>query len=437
MLKVLKFGGSSMADAKQYRKIRDIVRSDPTRRVVVVSAAGKRSSDDNKITDLLYLCHAHLQYGVSCENIYQMIKDRYFSIREELGLKTDLEGEFAALWSKMQHGISREELVSRGEYFSAMLMADYLGFEFIDASRWLFFHHDGAVNQEKSYAALRQQLGEKCAVIPGFYGLMPDGKIRTLTRGGSDITGALAAAALDADVYENWTDVSGILMADPRIVENPKAIERATYSELRQLSYSGAQVLHEMTVFPVREKNIPLNIRNTNEPEHPGTMVSEDFRDAHHPDRFITGIAGKKDYSIVTISKKGMAGAVGTLRAMVEVFEKNTVPICYTPTGIDVISMVVPTEKLTPHQYTLTDDLRKAIHPDSIKVVEDISIIAVVGRKMAYRAGTSGKIFAALGEKGINIRMISQGPDELNILVGVDSKDYAETVRVLYNAFVK
>ena len=437
MLKVLKFGGTSMADAKQYRKIRDIVRSDPTRRVVVVSAAGKRFSDDNKITDLLYLCHAHLQYGVSCESIFDMVKERYYGIREELHLKTDLESEFASLWDRMNHGISREELVSRGEYFSALLMADYLGFEFIDATRWLFFHYDGTVNQERSYAALRQQLGEKCAVIPGFYGLMPDGKIRTLTRGGSDITGALAAAALDADVYENWTDVSGILMADPRIVENPKPIEQATYSELRQLSYSGAQVLHEMTVFPVREKNIPLNIRNTNEPNHPGTMVSEDFRDSRNPNRFVTGIAGKRDYSIVTISKKGMAGAVGTLRAMVEVFEKNTVPICYTPTGIDVISMVVPTEKLTPHQYSVTDDLRKAIRPDSIKIVEGISIIAVVGRKMAYRAGTSGKIFAALGEKGINIRMISQGPDELNILVGVDNKDYAETVRVLYNAFVK
>lgn len=426
-----------MADAHQYQKIRDIVLSDPSRRVVVVSAAGKRFSGDNKITDLLYLCHAHLQYGVSYDSIFSMVEERYLSIRNELGLKTDLETEFAALKAKMNSGISREELVSRGEYFSAILMADYLGFDFVDASRWLFFHYDGTVDQEKSYAALRGLMSDKGIVIPGFYGLMPDGKVRTLTRGGSDITGALAAAALDADVYENWTDVSGILMADPRVVENPRTIEQATYSELRQLSYSGAQVLHEMTVFPVREKNIPLNIRNTNDPAHPGTMVSEEFRDSTGSPRFITGIAGKKDFSIVTISKKGMAGAVGTLRAMVEVFEKNTVPICYTPTGIDVISMVVPTEKLAPHQYSVTEDLRKAIHPDSIKVVEGISIIAVVGRKMAYRAGTSGKIFAALGEKGINIRMISQGPDELNILVGVDNEDYAETVRVLYNAFVK
>lgn len=438
MLKVLKFGGTSMADAAQYHKVRDIVLSDPTRRVVVVSAAGKRFSEDNKITDLLYLCYAHLQYGVSCDTIYAMIRDRYCAIRDELGLKTDLEGEFDALREKMEHGISREELVSRGEFFSALLMAEYLGFEFIDATRWLYFHYDGTVDQEKSYAALRELVGEGCAVIPGFYGLMPDGKIRTLTRGGSDITGALAAAALDADVYENWTDVSGILMADPRIVDNPKPIERATYSELRQLSYSGAQVLHEMTVFPVREKNIPLNIRNTNDPSHPGTLVSEEFVEPRSSQqRFITGIAGKRDFSVVTISKKGMAGAVGTLRSIVEVFENNTVPICYTPTGIDVLSLVVPTEKLTPHLYSITDELRSEVHPDSIKVSDNIAIIAVVGRKMAFRAGTSGKIFAALGAQGINIRMISQGPDELNILVGVDNKDYAETIRVLYNAFVK
>ena len=437
MLKALKFGGTSMADAAQYRKIRDIVRSDPSRRIVVVSAAGKRFSDDNKITDLLYLCFAHMKYGVEYDSIFQTIRSRYLEIRDELGLSTDLESDFDRLKEKMETGISSEELVSRGEYFSARLMADFLGFDFIDASRWLYFHYDGTVDQERSYPALRELVTDRGAVIPGFYGVMPDGKIRTLSRGGSDITGALAAAALDADVYENWTDVSGILMADPRIVENPKTIDRATYSELRQLSYSGAQVLHEMTVFPVREKGIPLNIRNTNDPEHPGTMISEEFSELREPGRFITGIAGKKDYSIVTISKKGMAGAVGTLRAIVECFEQNTIPIVYTPTGIDVISLVVPTEKLTPHLYSLTDDLRTRIHPDRIKVTDNIAIVAAVGRKMAFRAGTSGKIFAALGEKGINIRMISQGPDELNILVGVDEKDYAATIRVLYDAFVK
>ena len=436
-MKVLKFGGTSMADAAQYRKIADIVHADPARRVVVVSAAGKRTHDDNKITDLLYLCHAHLQYGVSYEDIFNKIRERYCTIRDELGLKTDLESEFDALHQKMESGISCEELVSRGEYFSARLMADFLGYTFIDATRWLYFRYDGTVDQEKSYAALRDILGDGCAVIPGFYGVMPDGKIRTLTRGGSDITGALAAAALNAEVYENWTDVSGILMADPRIVDNPKTIERATYSELRQLSYSGAQVLHEMTVFPVREKNIPLNIRNTNDPSNPGTLISDEFNEPRNEPRFITGIAGKKDFSIVTISKKGMSGAVGTLRQIMQVFEENNVPVCYTPTGIDCISLVVPGEKLRPRQYSLTDALRRTVRPDHLVIIENIAIVAAVGRKMARRAGTSGKIFAALGEQGINIRMISQGPDELNILVGVDDEDYAQTIRILYDAFVK
>ena len=436
-MKVLKFGGTSMADAAQYRKIADIVHADPARRVVVVSAAGKRTHDDNKITDLLYLCHAHLQYGVSYEDIFNKIRERYCTIRDELGLKTDLESEFDALHQKMESGISCEELVSRGEYFSARLMADFLGYAFIDATRWLYFRYDGTVDQEKSYAALRDILGDGCAVIPGFYGVMPDGKIRTLTRGGSDITGALAAAALNAEVYENWTDVSGILMADPRIVDHPKTIERATYSELRQLSYSGAQVLHEMTVFPVREKNIPLNIRNTNDPSNPGTLISDEFNEPRNAPRFITGIAGKKDFSIVTISKKGMSGAVGTLRQIMQVFEENNVPVCYTPTGIDCISLVVPGEKLRPRQYSLTDALRRTVRPDHLGLIENIAIVAAVGRKMARRAGTSGKIFAALGEQGINIRMISQGPDELNILVGVDDEDYAQTIRILYDAFVK
>ena len=436
-MKVLKFGGTSMADAAQYRKIADIVHADSARRVVVVSAAGKRTHDDNKITDLLYLCHAHLQYGVSYEDIFNKIRERYCTIRDELGLKTDLESEFDALHQKMESGISCEELVSRGEYFSARLMADFLGYTFIDATRWLYFRYDGTVDQEKSYAALRDILGDGCAVIPGFYGVMPDGKIRTLTRGGSDITGALAAAALNAEVYENWTDVSGILMADPRIVDHPKTIERATYSELRQLSYSGAQVLHEMTVFPVREKNIPLNIRNTNDPSNPGTLISDEFNEPRNAPRFITGIAGKKDFSIVTISKKGMSGAVGTLRQIMQVFEENNVPVCYTPTGIDCISLVVPGEKLRPRQYSLTDALRRTVRPDHLVIIENIAIVAAVGRKMARRAGTSGKIFAALGEQGINIRMISQGPDELNILVGVDDEDYAQTIRILYDAFVK
>lgn len=438
MLKVVKFGGSSMADAKQFAKVRSIVQADPARRVVVVSAAGKRSPDDHKLTDLLYLCYAHLQYGVSCDSVFQMIDDRYVSIRDECGLSTDIESELAALRAQMERGISQDELVSRGEYFSALLMADYLGFDFLDAKLWLKFKFDGSIDQEASYEELRRLAEGRSVVIPGFYGVMPDGRIRTLTRGGSDITGALAAAALDADVYENWTDVSGILMADPRIVENPLPIERITYNELRELSFVGAQVLHEGTVFPVREKNIPLNIRNTNDPDHPGTLIMEEFDDSEDAEhRFITGIAGKKNFSIVTIAKNGMSSTVGTFRQIFEIFESHGVSIEYAPSGIDCLSLVVSSDKVAPCLYSILGEIQKALKPDSIHVTENISIVAAVGRKMVFQPGVSGKIFATLGENGINIRMISQGPDELNIIVGVDTKDFASTIQVLYNSFVK
>ena len=438
MLKVVKFGSSSMADAKQFSKVRSIVQADPARRVVVVSAAGKRSPDDHKLTDLLYLCYAHLQYGVSCDSVFQMIADRYVSIRDECGLSTDIESELAALRAQMERGISQDELVSRGEYFSALLMADYLGFDFLDAKLWLKFKFDGSIDQEASYEELRRLAEGRSVVIPGFYGVMPDGRIRTLTRGGSDITGALAAAALDADVYENWTDVSGILMADPRIVENPLPIERITYNELRELSFVGAQVLHEGTVFPVREKNIPLNIRNTNDPDHPGTLIMEEFDDSEDAEhRFITGIAGKKNFSIVTIAKNGMSSTVGTFRQIFEIFESHGVSIEYAPSGIDCLSLVVSSDKVAPCLYSILGEIQKALKPDSIHVTENISIVAAVGRKMVFQPGVSGKIFATLGENGINIRMISQGPDELNIIVGVDTKDFASTIQVLYNSFVK
>ena len=439
MLKVLKFGGSSMADAHQFAKVKAIVDSDPSRRVVVVSAAGKRSRDDHKLTDLLYLCYAHLQYGVSCDAVFDMIRSRYLSIRNELHLSTPLEAEFAALREKMDRGISQDELVSRGEYFAARLMADYLGYDFLDSTCWLRFRLDGTVDQPASYEALRRTASGRRVVIPGFYGAMPDGSVKTFTRGGSDITGALAAAALDADVYENWTDVSGFLMADPKIVQDPRPIERITYAELRELSYIGAQVLHEGTVSPVREKNIPLNIRNTNQPDHPGTMIRETFDEVEDAgaERFITGIAGRKNFSIITITKTGMSGEVGTLRQILELLEKYGIVVEYLPSGIDSVSLVVSADKLRPCQYPLLGDIQKVIRPDNIHVTEDIAIVAAVGRKMAFKPGSSGKLFAALGEKGINIRMITQGPDELNIIVGVDNKDFAEAIRVLYDSFVK
>ncbi len=437
-MKVVKFGGSSMADAGQYRKIRDILLADPERKVVIVSAAGKRNKNDHKITDLLYLCHAHTQYGVDCSGIFEMIASRYKEIRDELNINLDLETEFASLKQRLDaKTVSQDELASRGEYFSAKLMAAYLGFEFIDAADWIKFNFDGTVDQESSYENLQNLVHGIGVVIPGFYGMMPDGRIRTFTRGGSDITGALAAAALDADVYENWTDVSGILMADPRIVENPQTIPEVTYDELRELSYSGAQVLHEGTIFPVREKNIPLNIRNTNAPNDPGTLIMERFDHDSDPHRFITGITGKKDFTIITVSKRGMSSEVGVLRRILSVMERHNIPVDYVPNGIDIVSVVVPTEAIAQSLYSVLGEIQKEIEPDKIDVHDQIAVVAAVGRKMAFRPGISGKIFAALGEKGINIRMINQGPDELNIIFGVDNRDFAEAIKVLYHSFVK
>ena len=438
MLKVLKFGGSSLADARQFAKVKSIVEADPARRVVIVSAPGKRFSGDHKITDLLYLCAAHIKYGVSCEDIFAMIRDRYNEIIAECGLHISLDKEFDALWDKMKNGISQDELASRGEYFSARLMAEYLGYEFVDAARWIKFKFDGTVDQDASYAALRSLAEDRKVVIPGFYGVMPDGHIRTFSRGGSDITGALAAAALDADVYENWTDVSGFLMADPKIVQDPRPIERITYAELRELSYIGAQVLHEGTVSPVREKNIPLNIRNTNQPDHPGTMIRERFDEPELADEnLITGIAGRKDFSVITITKNGMSSQAGVLRQILEVLERYGINVDYLPSGIDTVSLVVSAQKVTPCLYPMLGDLQKELKPDSIHVTDNMAIVAAVGRKMAYKPGTSGRIFAKLGENGINIRMITQGPEELNIIVGVDGGDFERAIRVLYDSFVK
>ena len=437
-MKVVKFGGSSMADAGQYRKVREILMADPDRKVVVVSAAGKRFSGDHKLTDLLYLTYAHVQYGVDCTPIFELIANRYLEIRDELGLDLKLEEELIALKKRIDaKQVSQEELVSRGEYFSAKLMAAYLGFQFVDAADWIKFKMDGTVDQEKSYDALRHQVVMGYgAVIPGFYGSMPDGTIHTFSRGGSDITGALAAAALDADVYENWTDVSGILMADPRIVDDPQAIPEVTYDELRELSYSGAQVLHEESIFPVREKNIPVNIRNTNDPEAPGTMIQEEFEGDHDPDRFITGITGKKDFSIISMRKRGMTSQCGVLYKMLKVLVRHNISVDYVPNGIDNVSVVIPTATIEKNLYTIMAEIQQEAEPDSLEVHHNIAIVAAVGRKMANRPGISGKLFAALGESNINIRMINQGPDELNIIFGVDNDDFKDAIRVLYNSFI-
>ena len=438
MLKVTKFGGSSMADARQLRKVANIIQSDPERRVVVVSAPGKRHKRDHKVTDLLYLCHAHVQYGVECDPVFDQISQRFLSMRDELGLRLPLEEEFADLKQRLDAGaVTCDELVSRGEYFSARLMAAMLGFRFVDAIDWIRFRLDGSVDQAASYDALRALAPEGGVVIPGFYGRMPDGRIRTFTRGGSDITGALAAAALDADVYENWTDVSGILMADPRIVDDPQAIPEVTYDELRELSYSGAQVLHEGTIFPVREKNIPLNIRNTNDPDDPGTMIREHFDGDAAPDRFITGITGKKDFTIISLSKRGISSQVGVFRRLLSILEAHNISVDYAPNGIDNISVVMPTEAIAPCLYAVLGEIQQQLQPDSLDVHDQVAIVAAVGRKMKGRPGISGKIFAALGQAGINIRMINQSPEELNIVFGVDNREFAQAIRVLYDSFAK
>ena len=438
-MKVVKFGGSSMADAGQYRKIRDILLADPARKVVIVSAAGKRHSGDHKLTDLLYLCYSHVKYGVDCSRIFKMISGRYLAIQNDLDLDIDLMPELTDLKRRIDaKQVTREELVSRGEYFSAKLMASYLGFQFIDAADWVKFNMDGTVNQEESYTALRERVTPGLgAVIPGFYGAMPDGTIHTFSRGGSDITGALAAAALDAEVYENWTDVSGILMADPRIVEHPQAIPEVTYDELRELSYSGAQVLHEDSIFPVREKNIPVNIRNTNEPDAPGTIIKESFDSDHNPDRFITGITGKKDFSIISLSKRGMTNQVGVLHKVLSVLVRHSISVDYVPNGIDNVSLILPTKTIEKELYAIMAEIERDVEPDSLHVHHHIAVVAAIGRKMASRPGISGKIFAALGEADINIRTIIQGPDELNIIFGVENKDFETAIRVLYNSFIK
>ncbi len=437
MLKVAKFGGSSMADAGQYRKVRDIILADPGRRVVIVSAAGKSAAENHKITDLLYLCHAHIRYGMDCTPVFDMIKNRYLQIRDDLGLALDLEPEFAELKQRLdKKKITEDELVSRGEYFSAKLMAACLGFDFVDAADWVVFKMDGTVDQAVSYEKLKT-LVHGGVVIPGFYGVMPDGAVKTFSRGGSDITGALAAAALDADVYENWTDVSGILMADPRIVDDPQPISEVTYDELRELSFSGAQVLHELTIFPVREKGIPLNIRNTNDPEAPGTMIRESFESDSEPHRFITGITGKKDFSIVHLTKRGLSNEVGLLRKILSIYERHNISVVYVPNGIDNVSVIIETEAIAPKLYTILAEVQQEIRPDTLDVIDQIAVVAAVGRRMSKRPGISGQVFGALGQADINIRWITQSPDELNIIFGVDNRDFAKAIRTLYDSFAK
>lgn len=438
-MKVAKFGGSSVSDAQQFRKVKAIVEADPERKVLVISAAGKRYKDDHKLTDLLYLCHAHLNYGVSCDDIFASIRWRFIEIRDELGLDFRIEDELDALRAKLSKDSSADELVSRGEYFTARLMAEFLGYTFVDAADCIFFGYDGRIDRKQTDAAIKAAV-EKYGkvVIPGFYGRLATGKIKVMTRGGSDITGALAAAAIDADVYENWTDVSGIFMADPRIVENPKAINKMSYAELRELAFMGASVLHEESVQPVRDKGIPLNIRNTNDPAHPGTMIVGSFDQeqaaGEEEQRFITGIAARRNFSIITVSKHDM-NTTQTLRQTLEILDRYHAGVEHITLGLDTFAIVTSSAALGDSIYQMIGDIQKSCRPDDIQQQDGIALVAAVGRKMTFRPGTSGKIFKALGEHGVNVRTIAQSADELSIIVGVDNKDYETAVRVLYEGF--
>lgn len=434
MIKVAKFGGSSVADAEQFKKVKDIVLSDPMRKFVVVSASGKRGKNENKITDLLYLCYAHIMYSVSCDAVWQLIEDRFVTIKNELHLTYPIESDLAQIKSELKKGISEDYLVSRGEYLTARLMAEYLGYEFIDASEVIIFDYSGKIDFNRSYQALHSVLkGNDKVVIPGFYGALPNGEIRTLTRGGSDITGAIIAKLVNASLYENWTDVSGILIADPRIVNNPKQIKYITYEELRELSYMGANVLHEEAIFPVMEANIPLHILNTNSPEDEGTIIVENSEEEQVA---VTGIAGKKDFSVITIYKKHMSDEVGIIRKALSVMEKYNVSIEHMPSGIDSFSIVVETAQIRNAKYDIVVDIKEATGADSVKVIDDIALIATVGRNMVNCPGVSGRVFQTLGKKDINIRMIAQGSDEITIIIGVENKDFENAIRAIYEEFV-
>lgn len=440
MLKVAKFGGTSMADSVQFKKVQTIVLSDDDRKLVVVSAPGKRFKEDNKITDLLYLTHAHIKYSVPYGPVFKIIEDRFYSIKNDLNLTTDLDKEFEIIKKNLDNKCEEDYIVSRGEYLSAILLADYLKCDFIDAKDVIFFNYDGTINKEKTHEKLNNELkNSKKAIIPGFYGSYPDGSIKTFSRGGSDITGSIIASAVGADAYENWTDVSGFMMADPRIVKNPKQIKKISYTELRELSYMGASVLHDEAVFPARQAGIPINIRNTNDPDNPGTIIVSDDKalETNGYEDVITGIAGRKNFTVFYIHKEHMANEVGVIKNALEVFEGRGISIDHIPSGIDSFSVVLPSDGIERITHELVEELKAKCKADSVHVYKNLSLITTVGLKMAYKPGISAKLFAALGENNINIRMIDQGSSEINIIVGVEDKDFENAIKAIYNAFVK
>lgn len=434
-IKVAKFGGSSVSDAIQLAKVKKIIESDPDRKFVVVSAPGKRFNEDNKITDLLYLCKAHIDHNVPYDQVFQVICDRYVAIEHNLGVNVNLQEQFDTINQNLKSGATEDYIASRGEYLNALITAAYLGYDFLDAAGLVQFDQKGRFLNEKTDEALREELPKhKNAVIPGFYGTYPDGRIKTFSRGGSDITGSLVARAANADVYENWTDVSGFLMADPRIVHNPKRINTISYKELRELSYMGASVLHEDAIYPVRAADIPINIRNTNAPEDPGTIITAEA--SAKDDTIITGIAGHKDFTVIGIYKNMMSAERGFVKRLLEILDDYEVPLEHMPSGIDTLSIVVSDKKLNGKLDDMLEEIQRKLQPDTIDVFENVALIATVGGGMAKRRGVSARLFTALFEADVNIRMIDQGSSEMNIIVGVENKDFEAAIRAIYKTFV-
>ena len=435
MKKVVKFGGSSLASAEQFKKVGNIIRAEESRRYVIPSAPGKRFSGDVKVTDMLYKCYGAAVKGKKFTDLLKDIQERYNEIIEGLGLTLSLEKEFEIIRDNFAKKAGRDYAASRGEYLNGIIMANYLGYEFIDAAEVIFFDEEGKFDADKTDEILSERLNKaERAVIPGFYGSLPDGTIKTFSRGGSDVTGSIVAKAAKVDLYENWTDVSGFLIADPRIISNPKSIEAITYKELRELSYMGATVLHEDAIFPVRKEGIPINIRNTNAPEDKGTLIVE--ATCRHPKYTITGIAGKQGFASITIEKAMMNSEVGFGRKVLQVFEDNHISFEHMPSGIDTMTVFVHQSEFEETEQKVLAGIHHAVQPDSIELESDLALIAVVGRGMRATRGTAGRIFSALAHANVNVKMIDQGSSELNIVIGVRNHDFENAIKAIYDIFV-
>lgn len=437
MLKVVKFGGSSLADANQFRKVAEIIKSDADRRYVVASAPGKRDSHDVKVTDMLLQCFRLVRDKKSIDETFDKITERYNGIIRELGIDFSLDEDLQGIKVAILHHATQDYIASRGEYLNSKILASFLGFPFIDAEEGIFFNEEGALDLDKTDKELGRLLSyHEYAVIPGFYGATPNGMIKTFSRGGSDITGSIVARAANADIYENWTDVSGMLMADPRCITDPQPIPEITYRELRELSYMGATVMHDEAIFPVRKARIPINIRNTNCPEAPGTMIVYKASSNIVP-TVITGVAGRKGITAIHVEKDMMNSELGFGRKVLEVLENHGVSFEHLPSGIDTMSVLVSNDSLGSQKGSITADIVKKVNPDSITLVEGLCLIAVVGRGMVNTEGTAARIFTALANAKVNVRMIDQGSSEINIIVAVEEKDYQKTIEAIYNEFVK